>query len=251
MVAQPTPFSWPDGINVAVSLTFDDARQTQLDRGVPILDRFGLHGTFYASILPLEERAGDWRAAREDGHEIGNHTVSHPCSGNFVGPVDRALENFTLERIEADILEASVRIEESVGTVPTSFAYPCGERYVGRGVDQRSYVPVVARHFVAGRTFMSEWPADPGFCDLANLPGISFDDLPWENVKALLDRARNRGGWLILAGHEVGEARRQGVRPDVLEELGSLASDPANGIWIDTVSAIAEFIRDSRNSHKE
>ena len=34
-------FSWPEGKHAAISLTFDDARISQVDNGLPILDEYG------------------------------------------------------------------------------------------------------------------------------------------------------------------------------------------------------------------
>src|SRR5690606_14099967 len=38
---------WPGGKRAAVSLSFDDAAVSQLDYVVPILNRYGVRGTFY------------------------------------------------------------------------------------------------------------------------------------------------------------------------------------------------------------
>ncbi len=43
-------WTWPNGAAAAVSLTFDDNCASHLDTAVPMLDEFGLRGTFY---LPL------------------------------------------------------------------------------------------------------------------------------------------------------------------------------------------------------
>ena len=37
---------WPDGIQGAVSLTFDDGHETHIQNAIPTLDRHGLKGTF-------------------------------------------------------------------------------------------------------------------------------------------------------------------------------------------------------------
>ena len=92
-------FSWPAGKRAAISLTFDDARFSQIDNGLPLLDEYGTKATFYVLIRPLEERLSDWKKAAANGHEIGNHTMTHPCSGNFPFARERALENYTLEKM--------------------------------------------------------------------------------------------------------------------------------------------------------
>ena len=38
-------FPWPDGARAAVSLTFDDARPSQVDVGLPVFDRHGVKVT--------------------------------------------------------------------------------------------------------------------------------------------------------------------------------------------------------------
>jgi len=64
-------FDWPEGRRAAVSLSFDDARLSQVDRGMTILDACGARATFYVSIAGVEERLEAWRLAVAGGHEIG------------------------------------------------------------------------------------------------------------------------------------------------------------------------------------
>ena len=78
---------WPDGCQGAVSLTFDDGMQSQLDIAIPILKEHKLLGTFY--INPRGDdwkvRLTPWREVALAGHEVGNHTINHICSRNFAG----------------------------------------------------------------------------------------------------------------------------------------------------------------------
>lgn len=76
-------FQWPYGARAAVSLCFDDARPSQLDLGLGILTRHDLRATFYMQMEGMWRRRDDWRRAVGARHEIGNHTVAHPCSFNF------------------------------------------------------------------------------------------------------------------------------------------------------------------------
>ena len=239
-------FQWPDGKRVAVSLTFDDARPSQLENAIPILDRHGVKASFYVNPQPLAERAAEWRRVADSGHEIGNHSATHPCSGNFLWSRDRALEDQTLESIAADIDRATREIEELIGVRTRTFAYPCGQKFVGRGRHTRSYVPVVAERLLAGRGWLGEGPNDPAFCDPAQLLGMEFDGLAFAAVNALIEQAAERGAWLILCGHDVGESGRQTVLASTLEEVCRFASDPTNGIWIDTVERIAEYVLERR-----
>jgi peptidoglycan/xylan/chitin deacetylase (PgdA/CDA1 family) len=235
-------FSWPEGKRIAVSLTFDDARLSQVDRGLPILDEFGAKATFYVSIHRFEERLDDWKKAMANGHEIGNHSLTHPCSGNFPFARKRALEDYTLNMIRHELDEAGNIIECLLSVRPVSFAYPCGQKFVGRGRNLKSYVPLVAEEFLTGRGWMDEWANDPAFCDMAQLMGVELDGKNFEQVKRLIDRTAANGGWLIFCGHEIGEDGRQTTRSSTLRALCEYAQEPANGLWLDTVQAVARYI---------
>ncbi|MBI2194553.1 MAG: polysaccharide deacetylase family protein [Planctomycetes bacterium] len=235
-------FQWPDGRRVAVSLSFDDARLSQVDRGLPILDAHGVKATFYVSFSSLEKRLEGWRRAAASGHEIGNHTVTHPCSGNFRFARSNALEDYTLERMEKELTDASDRIERLLGVRPRTFAYPCGQKFVGRGENVRSYVPLIARHFVVGRGFLDETHNSPVWSDLAQATGVEFDGTSFEKLQARIDQAAGDGGWLILAGHEIGDDGRQTVLASTLDALCRHARQPSSGIWLDTVAAIGSYV---------
>lgn len=76
-------FEWPEGKKMAITLTFDDARLTQIDKGIPLLDKYNVKGTFYVSHENMFKRMDKWREAVSNGHEVGNHTLTHPCTGNY------------------------------------------------------------------------------------------------------------------------------------------------------------------------
>src|SRR5437867_2466851 len=99
-MSEKNEFVWPAGKRAAVSLTFDDARPSQSE-ALRILDAHGVKGTFYISLAAAEQNIEIWRSAVAGGHEIGNHTMSHPCSANFPWARKSALEDYTLERMEA------------------------------------------------------------------------------------------------------------------------------------------------------
>jgi peptidoglycan/xylan/chitin deacetylase (PgdA/CDA1 family) len=237
---------FPEGKRAAISLSFDDARLSQADEGLPLFQRLGMRATFYVSLAAAEKRRDAWRQAIAEGHEIGNHTVSHPCSGNFPFARRRALEDYTLGQMEAELLDANDRIEQMLGVRPTTFAYPCGQTYVGRGEGLHSYIPLVAKHFLAGRLFMSEWHNDVSYCDLAQVFGISSDNHDFETIQPLLDAAVQDGGWMVLAGHEIGsQVARQTTRIGMLEALARYCEQRPE-IWVDTVANVAAHAKASR-----
>ncbi len=75
-------FRWPEDKRVAVSFSFDDPRPSQVNVGVPLLNTYGAKATFYVNPGNIEKRLSGWKKAAANGHEIGNHTFSHPCTVN-------------------------------------------------------------------------------------------------------------------------------------------------------------------------
>jgi peptidoglycan/xylan/chitin deacetylase (PgdA/CDA1 family) len=246
--ARPAAFRWPEGKKAALSLTFDDARTTQVDTGTPLFAEFGVRATFYAQPEGVGKRLPQWKQAVAAGHEIGNHTTTHPCTGNFAWSRANALEDYDLARIERDIRETSLFVARELGKEPVSFAYPCGQSFVGRGENVRSYVPVVARVFRSGRMYMGETGNDPSYCDLAQLQAVSLDGLTFEDARPFVEQALKDGLWLIFAGHEIGGTAPQTTRTDTLAALCRFARDPANGVWIDTVDAVSRHVLRARDT---
>ncbi len=245
--AENQQLKWPEGKKMALSLTFDDARLSQIDRGIPILDRYNVKGTFYVSPDPMEQRLEGWKHAVANGHDIGNHSLVHPCTGNYSWSRDKALENYTLHDMSRELDSASLVIKELLGITPVSFAYPCGQTYIGRGLQTRSYVPLISAMFATARTWMDNTPNDPLFCDFAQLAGIELDGKSFAQVKVLIESAKATGSWLILAGHEMDDGIYQTSLLSTIDSICRYASDAANGIWIDHVAAIGNFLRDQRD----
>ncbi len=246
--AQETSFKWPNGKQIALTLSFDDGRPSQVDVGTPLLDQYGVKGTFVVVPSSVEMRLDKWKKAALNGHEIGNHTLQHPCSGNFPWSREKALENYTLDKMRAELIESNRQVESLLGIKSTVFAYPCGATFIGRGVNTKSYVPLIAELFVAGRGWLDEGPNDPTFCDLAQLTGMEMDGKDFDQILPLLDNARKTGAWLVLAGHEVGDSGAQTTRVEMLKKLIEYAQDPANGIWLAPMGEIANYVQGQRQS---
>src|SRR6476619_3336374 len=71
------------GKKCAVVITYDDAINQHLDNAVPVLDSLKLKATFYitAFSLSMQSRMNEWKKLAVHGHELGNHTLYHPCIG--------------------------------------------------------------------------------------------------------------------------------------------------------------------------
>lgn len=236
---------WPQGFQAAVSLTFDDGVPSQLQHAVPLLNQHGLRGTFYINPeADYRERFAPWKDCAREGHEIGNHTVGHPCSDNFAFTRQLcrcALEEMTLADIEEDILEAGRRIQELFPEQEaTSFAYPCFESFVGRGGNRQSYVPVVARHCVAGRASGLR-PNDPRRCDLSHLWSTPCEYMTAPTLIGMAEQAAALGHWLILTFHGINDGHLHVAYRD-LEELCIYLARQRERIYTAPVATIAKLV---------
>lgn len=247
---KPPAFEWPDGAKCALSLSFDDGRTSQVDAGLDLFERYGAKVTFYVTPSSVERRLEGWKRAVRSGHEIGNHSLVHPCSGNFQWSRGKALEKYTLNQMAKELSDANRQIAELLNVAPVTFAYPCGQTFVGRGVNTQSYVPVAARQFLASRGWMDEAPNDPAYCDLAQLYGMELDGKTFRELEPLLEETRKNGLWLVFGGHEIGVDGRQTTRTDTLERLLEYAADPANGIWLAPVKDVAEYVVERRTINR-
>jgi peptidoglycan/xylan/chitin deacetylase (PgdA/CDA1 family) len=231
-----------------MSLSFDDARLSQIERGMPIFATHGVKATFYVSPAGVEKRADAWRAASEQGHEIGNHTCTHPCSGNFPWSRANALEDYTLERMTGELDRADAFIRETLGVTPRTFAYPCAQTFVGRGQDMESYVPLVAGRYRVGRHAFNEIHNAPDFCDLALVTGFDSDGASFDELKAKVEAAIEAGAWIVFVSHEISAGGRQTMIAGVLDQLCQYARDHEERLWTATIAAVGTYIHETRKS---
>lgn len=246
---KPT-FQWPAGKRVAVSLSFDDARLSQIDKGLGLLGLTGVKVTFYVSPNNVEKRLEGWKRAVASGNEIGNHTMTHPCSGNLAWSFQNPLENYTLEQLAKQIDDANKEIQRLLGVHVVTFAYPCGQKFVGRGGEVKSYVPLVAQRFLVGRGWYDDYTNNPAFCDLAQAGGTTFDDMDYIGMVNVISQAAEQGRWVIFVGHEIGEKAPFTTDATALAALCRYLQDPASGVWVDTVENIGKYILQQRNGHR-
>ncbi|MDM8007132.1 MAG: polysaccharide deacetylase family protein [Phycisphaerae bacterium] len=244
-------FQWPSGQQGAVSLRFDDGLDSHIQRAAPLLERHGLRGTFYVCPAGSDDqwlaRAAEWKPVLEAGHEIGNHTLSHPIPAALAErPGPNCYENLTLEQYAADVLAAHHRLENAFGRREWTFAYPCYQTWVGRGRQCRSVVPFIAEHFLAAAAGgeISKPFNDPRYCDPHLLLSLRADNLPIEDLIRRVEQAVSMGRWAILIFHGVEEGHLP-VSIAVLEELVAYVAAKRERIWVAPVIEVARYIRQS------
>jgi peptidoglycan/xylan/chitin deacetylase (PgdA/CDA1 family) len=245
------PFSlvsqtWPAGKEVAISLSFDDARESQVLKGTALLDSFGVKATFYVVPSGVRKQISGWTKAVASGHEIGNHSLTHPCSGNFTWSRKNALEEYSMKDMKRELQDCNKLIRDLLGVEAVSFAYPCGQTYVGQGKGTKSYVPLVAKMFRSGRDWLGEASNDPAYPNWYQLSTIAIDEKSFEEILPIIEVARKTGAWIIFGGHEMDEGGYQTTKLETLRKLLNYANDPANKVWIQPVSTVEKHLKEAR-----
>jgi len=158
------------------------------------------------------------------------------------------LEDYTLEKMSQQLDDSNAVIQQRLGVRAVTFAYPCGQKFVGRGPEMKSYVPLIGQKFMVGRGYMDEYYNDPVFCDLAQASGTAFDDTDYIDMVKHINKAAEQGGWVIFVGHDIGHKAFQVTDTIALAALCRYMRDPANGVWVDTVKNIGEYVVKQRAS---
>jgi peptidoglycan/xylan/chitin deacetylase (PgdA/CDA1 family) len=194
-----------------ISFTFDDFPRSALHTGGAILERFGLRGTYYASLGLMGRTAptgeiftrDDATALVRRGHELGCHTFDHRHSWDTNTGV------FTRSLIEnTSALEALVP-----GARFNTFSYPISPPW------PRTKRVVGSRFACArggGQTF------NAGTADLNYLRAYFLEkalDDPGA-IKDVIEQNRAARGWLIFATHDVADSHTPyGCTPALFEDI--------------------------------
>ncbi|WP_167615956.1 polysaccharide deacetylase family protein [Maribellus sediminis] len=196
-------FSWPNGAKAAVVFTYDDGLDCHLDVAVPQLDEFGFKGTFFCTgnSPSLFNRMEEWRAISKNGHELGNHTIFHPCYRNtndWVEP-EYDLSKYSVEQIVAEMKAANTLLKAIDGKEKRTFAYTCCDFVAGKS----DFSGEVEKLFTAAR-LDGPIPETMAGYDLAKTPSTLVADPTVEDLIALVDEAKNKGTIIVFLFHNVG-----------------------------------------------
>jgi sialate O-acetylesterase len=228
----------------AVVLTYDDALNVHLDNVIPALDSLGLKGTFYLSAYypGCSKRIAEWRKAALAGHELGNHTLFHPCISNLPGrswvSPDRALEKYTLNRLLEEIRMTNVFLNAIDGKTKRTFAYPCGDMTAG----DSSYVDKIKGDFVAARGVKREMVTAKTI-DFYNVSAIAINGENGQQLIALVKDAMKTNSLLVFLFHGVGGEHGLNVDLKAHSQLLHFLKQHEKEIWTTTFLEVTEHLK--------
>lgn len=231
-----------NGKRSAVVLTYDDALDVHLDSVVPLLDSLGLRGSFYVTgFFPGFVRHVDrWRAVAEGGHELGNHTVFHPCAGSPPGRAwvrpDYDLDRYTVRRMADEILMQNVLLEALDGKKHRTFAYPCGDTRAG----DSSYVGEIRDAFLAARGVEGKMER-PDEIDWYDVGAYVVNGQPADELIGLVRAAMDREALLVFLFHGVGGGHSLDVSLEAHRALVQFLKEHEQEIWVAPLAEVAEY----------
>ncbi|HEV7382282.1 MAG TPA: sialate O-acetylesterase [Dyadobacter sp.] len=232
------------GKKAAVVLTYDDALNVHLDNVVPALDSLSLKGTFYltASSEAARTRIKDWRKAAAGGHELGNHTLYHPCDAtgpgmSWVKP-EYDLSKYSLGRIQDEIRICNAFLKSIDGRDKRTFAFTCGHKKVAEG----EFIESLSDDFVAARSVRHEMHTFDQQ-QLLDIDCYSMVEQTGQQMIDLVKEAQKSGKLLVFLFHGVGGEHALNVTNQAHSELLHYLKEQQNDIYIDTMLNVAEHIK--------
>jgi len=249
-MADPLP-CWPHGARAAVSLSYDDALPCHHAVVAPALEEHGLRGTFYAPFRDdLVVHTAAWREMAARGHELGNHSLFHPCrreppiTGDWLAAWNNLVQ-FDLARLRGELSAANFMLTLLDGRTDRTYGNTCHHTTIGPADAQQSMAPVLSELFVAARGALTNRPTDPRAADLHNLGTTGADGKRFADWRAVVDEAIATGGYVLLTFHGVGDGwqRLQVDREDHRLLLAYL-QERQDQLWTAPVRDVALWIRD-------
>lgn len=236
----------------AVSFTFDDAYENQVQNLSPILEELpDVHVTFFLTNMGngLQKNAAGFATLAKAGHEIGNHTDTH---AHLSGVSDNA-------ELEKEIVQFADNIEKVMADNGakirvTSLATPFCENN-----DKVSAV-IDTRHFInrdCGWHGRNEWDIEPKWLSLQakiwTRSGATVEEMlssldtaayignfsnanPWEvSVKG--------GSWLVVLNHGVTDDTGDdyAINPSDIKKLFQHALE--NDLWVAPFGTVGAYHR--------
>ena len=216
-----------------ISFSFDDFPKSAFWTGGAILKRYGLLGTYYASLGLMGTSAPtgrifcaeDLKPLLKQGHELGCHTFGH-CDAWETRPRD----------FEESIIENRVALRKLLpGIEFKTLSYPilCPRPSTKRRV---------AKHFICcrggGQTF------NRGTTDLNYVRGYFIEKSRgnFGLIQEIIHNNREARGWLVFATHDVSqEPTPYGCTPEYFEKIVRSSLD--SGARIMPVAQACQAIR--------
>ncbi len=241
-------FKWMNGQKAAVTLSYDDALPVHYEGVAPVLEKAGIRGTFN---LPLQgiESGEPWKKLAENGHELGNHTIFHPCRKSPKGddswlPDEYDLCKYTPRRWVDEVKTANTMLSLIDGKGERTFANTCCNNHIGSDDSKTCLEELIPGLFVAARGEFTGKPVDVSNVNYNACGHTGADGRSFESVKGEIEGIMEQGNWIIYMIHGVGKDTHNlymetEEHNKLIEWLGANSQD----IWTATMMEVAKYLK--------
>ncbi len=231
------------GKKCAVVITYDDAIDQHLDNAIPVLDSLGLKATFYLTAFSnsMQTRLNDWKNLATKGHELGNHTLYHPCIGGkgreWVKP-EYDMNNYTVQRMIDETRMTNLFLHALDGKTKRTFAFTCGDMKIG----DSSFINAMKNDFVAARAVRNEMHKI-NEVDLYNVDCYMVNNHSFEQMKEWVDKAVQTNSLLVILFHGVGGGNALNVSLPAHRDFLKYIKQHEKNIWVAPMLDLAEYVK--------
>lgn len=199
-------FDWPGGRKAAIVLTYDDALVSHLDVAAPQLEAAGLRGTFFLNGTFAAKDIPRWRKLAQAGHELGNHSMFHPCPrASFPMDAQFNSERYTVPGMLREIGAMNTLLTAIDGQTARTYSVPCSISLAG-GVDYTDALKASGTiAYVRTGVPRDAVVSDPAKLDPFRVPSRSFPETATaEDLIAYVKDVQRAGGLGVFMFHGVG-----------------------------------------------
>jgi len=237
-------FSWPNNAKAAISLSYDDALNSQLDNVLPALNELNLKASFYLTLNSptVNARLTEWRQAAQHGHELGNHTINHACRGSLPGrdwvPAHNDLDKKEYLEVIQEINSANTFLKAIDGESVRTFTVPCTDQMV----ENKNYVSALHDTFVGIKSHTGNIPQSIDEFEVLNAPVWTPSGHSGAELIAYVKEAARHGTIANFTFHGVG-GDYLAVSTKAHQELLDYLAKHHNIYWVDTYRNISLYLK--------
>lgn len=242
-------FKWPNGAKAAICLTYDDALDGHLDYAIPQLDSAGFKGTFFCTGNSpcLSNRMEEWRKAARNGHELGNHSLFHPClkvkadgtRSDWVKP-EYDLRTYTFPQLLNELKTENTLMKAIDGKEERTYAYPCCDCTLGKGI---SFTDSIKSLFTAARAD-GQIPETMKGYNIYQTPSWCVNNNTGKELIDYANEARDKGTIAIFMFHSVGGGYINTSAADHRQLVEYIRKNKKD-FYVATFQEVMKYIRDN------
>jgi sialate O-acetylesterase len=239
-----------NGKKCAIVITYDDAIDQHLDNAIPVLDSLGLKATFYVTAFSpsMQTRLNDWKKPATNGHELGNHTLFHPCiggKGREWMAKEYDMNNYSVKRMEDETKMTNLFLHALDGKTKRTFAFTCGDMKINDSL----FINGMKKDFLAARAVRNEMHKISEI-DLYNVDCYMVNNHSFEQMKEWVDKAMRSNSLLVILFHGVGGGNSLDVSLPAHREFLKYLKKNEKDIWIAPMIEVAEHIKSFQRANK-